>query len=190
MFIVHINPLTVVEVVPPVDIVRDIGLDESGHHHPLDVQTVSFAPKVNLTWESGHLRGGTPAHLINKDEYLTIFHSSRTIPSTLGPFGRITFFMGALTFSSHPPFRLLRMSSAPMIHPSFYEGAWFKRKYDYIIYPMGYVFKRIGSDNISSDNNTKTNATSFKIANDLEELSGVWQSILKTSFMLLLLLIS
>ena len=38
MFIVHINPLTVAEVVGPVDLVQGTGLDESSHRNHLDVQ--------------------------------------------------------------------------------------------------------------------------------------------------------
>ena len=135
MFIVHINPLTVGALPPPFDLTTGAGLDQNSHKQVIEVDIISTAPRAELNWTHGHPRGGTPAHLINKDEYLTIFHSSLNFH-----FGRITFFMGALTFSSHPPFRLKRISTAPFIHDDFYEGAWFKRKYDYIIYPMGYIF--------------------------------------------------
>lgn len=135
MFIVHINPFTVGTLSSPFDLTTGDGLEHTSHKQVIEVDLISKAPKIELNWTHGHLRGGTPAHLINNDEYLAIFHSSLNFH-----FGRITFFMGALTFSSHPPFRLKRISSAPLIHDDFYEGAWFKRKYDYIIYPMGYIF--------------------------------------------------
>lgn len=135
MFVVHINPLTVGALSSPFDLTTGDGLEQTSHKQIIEVETISKAPKAEINWAHGHLRGGTPAHLINNDEYLTIFHSSLNFH-----FGRITFFMGALTFSSHPPFRLKRISTAPFIHDDFYEGAWFKRKYDYIIYPMGYIF--------------------------------------------------
>jgi hypothetical protein len=147
-FIVHINPLHVVHC------------SETHEADGVLVMTdTSVAPFANISWNSGHLRGGTPAHMINQDEYLAIFHSTKVIE-----LNRITFFMGAYTFSSQPPFRLIRVSSAPIIHPKFYNGAWFRRKYDYIVYPMGYVFQNVTENGI------------FKIANELSELISLGSS--------------
>lgn len=154
-FIVHINPLHVVRCTET--------HENDGVHIMSDISIALFA---NVTWDSGHLRGGTPAHLINKDEYMAVFHSTKVIEA-----GRITFFMGAYTFSSHPPFHLIRISSVPIIHDKFYNGAWFHKKYDYIVYPMGYIFQDIsGSKGIgkSGDN---------RIANELSELISLGSSI-------------
>ena len=148
-YVAHLNPLQVITA-------NEEEKQQQGNKN-VYMKTVSQSSHVNITWSSGHLRGGTPAHLINKDEYLSIFHSSRVIPSSMGTQGRITFFMGGITFSSHPPFKVIRISSAPFIHEKFYNGPWFKRRYDYIVYPMGYVF-------------CHSNGTKTTLANEMYEL--------------------
>ena len=82
-YAVHFNPLQIITV----DDAK--GVDEQ--HNNVYMKTVSQSPHVNITWSSGHLRGGTPAHLINKDEYLSIFHSSRVIPSNMGTLGTVSY---------------------------------------------------------------------------------------------------
>jgi hypothetical protein len=127
----HFNPLHVVAMD------SDITYTRSSH---TTVHTVSLSRHKALTWSAGHIRGGTPAHLINENEYLTIFHSTTAVK---GYSGRITFFMGAITFTARPPFEIVRISSAPIISDGdhlFYSGPWFQKKYDYIVYPTGYVF--------------------------------------------------
>lgn len=50
-----------------------------------------------------------------------------------------TYFMGAYTFSAHPPFRLLSVSARPLTDDAFYTGEWFynhKRSLDYVLFPM------------------------------------------------------
>ena len=52
--------------------------------------------------------------------------------------GRDTYFMGAYTFSAHPPFKVLAVSPYPIVEDIFYSGRWFKSKrrpVDYVVYP-------------------------------------------------------
>jgi len=95
-----------------------------------------------IYWDWGQLRGGTPALLINPDEYLAFFHSSINMPS-LHSKGKIVrhYFMGAYVFSAHPPFEIKRMSSEPIIGKNFYLGkehqTW---KPLHVVFPGGFVF--------------------------------------------------
>ena len=79
---------------------------------------------------------GTPAFLINDEENLTIFHTCHLLNGSQ----RETYFIGAMTFSSRPPFRAIRISSAPIVHRSLYEGPWMAQRFDYVNYPMGFLF--------------------------------------------------
>ena len=100
--------------------------------------------KTNCTinWGWGDLRGGTPALLINPDEYLAFFHSSVNLPS-LHSNGKVVqhYFMGAYTFSSHPPFQLLRVSAEPIIGKNFYCGLEYQTwKPLHVVFPGGFIF--------------------------------------------------
>lgn len=70
---------------------------------------VIYLSNTYIRWEFGAPRGGTPALLVN-GEYLAFFHSKKRVfkHGTTSKIG--TYFMGAYTFSSEPPFMLLRAS--------------------------------------------------------------------------------
>lgn len=113
--------------------------EERSRRNPKDyvmMDQVSFSPHVVDWWKLGELRGGSPAHLINDREYLTFFHSLIHLPDQ----GRGTYWMGALTFSAHPPFRLLRISSAPLVDDELYQGPWMRQRFDYVYYPVAFLF--------------------------------------------------
>jgi hypothetical protein len=98
--------------------------------------TADFIPN----WPYGHLRGGTPAILINNSFYLTFFHSS-TEP--VYPDVNKTYVMGAYTFCPTFPYSILAMSPYPIIHQSMYEGKWPYMPFavaicDYIVFPMSF----------------------------------------------------
>ena len=97
---------------------------------------VSFDPHVADWWKLGELRGGTPAHLINDLEYLTFFHSLTHLPDQ----ARGTYWIGAVTFSAQAPFRLLRISAAPLVEETLYQGPWMRQRFDYVYYPMSFLF--------------------------------------------------
>lgn len=73
------------------------------HARPLDTSVGTWqADTVYLTalkpgyeWKWGEMRGGTPALLIDDDNYLTFFHSQTCISSKY----ILTYVMGAYTFS-------------------------------------------------------------------------------------------
>lgn len=92
-------------------------------------------------WKWGVLRGGTPALLVD-GEYLSFFHSSIDMPSEHSNGKKIThYFMGAYTFSAQPPFEIKKISSKPIVGPSFYHGAEHKTwKPLRVVFPCGFVF--------------------------------------------------
>jgi hypothetical protein len=125
LFIQRINPLTVVSV--------DLGF-ESGA--PSMAKVVSISNYIDLQWRFGVLRGGTNAVQISDTEYLGIFHTVSPIPRRNFMAKQFhTYFMGAYTFSTTPPFRLLRVSPVPIVDKRFYQGPWFARYIDYCVFP-------------------------------------------------------
>ena len=88
-------------------------------------ETVSLSQSLP-SWDWGELRGGTPA-LLDGAEYLAIFHTSMNIASAYSD-GKVLshYFMGAYTFSAHPPFEITRISPEPIVGKGFYEGALYK----------------------------------------------------------------
>jgi predicted GH43/DUF377 family glycosyl hydrolase len=98
---------------------------------------LSFAP---IAWNWGILRGGTPALLLDTEEYFAFFHSS-TLMATAHSKGeeRLHYFIGAYTFEPHPPFRILRQSPSPIVAPGFYSGASYKHYWKpvHCVFPSG-----------------------------------------------------
>ena len=99
-----------------------------------------FAHSVSLTvattnfcWNWGDLRGGTPAMLVG-DEYLAFFHSMAFMNSRLVR----TYFLGAYTFSAHPPFAMKRMSRYPIVIPNDWENGFTYADIDFVPFPMSY----------------------------------------------------
>lgn len=94
-----------------------------------------------INWDWGVLRGGTPA-LLDGEEYLAFFHSSKEMTTIHSKGRRIThYFMGAYTFSKHPPFSITRMSPEPIIGKGFYGGPAYKTwKPLRVVFPCGFVF--------------------------------------------------
>ena len=110
---------------------------------------LSNGPAGNLSrvWQYGELRGGTPALLVHtadsdQPQYLAFFHSSNMPPRT----GSVlqTYAMGAYTFCAKPPYRILKMSSKPIVHKSMYSGNWTNLPLsyyhiDYVVFPMSFI---------------------------------------------------
>jgi hypothetical protein len=97
----------------------------------------STAEFIPLSWNFGELRGGSNAILVNdghKDVYISIFHSIKAFKEKR----EMTYWFGAYTFSSSPPFKLLSISPVPIATNSLYDGAWFhynNMHFDYVAYP-------------------------------------------------------
>ena len=90
---------------------------------------------------------------INENTYLLFFHSSRDPPET----GDVlkTYYMGALTFSSKPPFSIMSITTVPITHDIMYKGSWSDLplsyySIDYIVFPMGYILINKQSSSSSS----------------------------------------
>ena len=97
---------------------------------------------VSHIWRWGELRGGTPAILVDPLFYLSFFHSSN-IPSRKSNWLQ-TYVFGAYTFCPVHPYKILKISSSPIVHPSMYEGPWvddpIAASYiDYVVFPMAFV---------------------------------------------------
>lgn len=134
-FIVDINPMFVVKLSG--DMFTTIaGLRQM-------VEFVSNSTLKSMTWKYGILRGGTNAILVDEWTYLALFHSQAKVPGSQ----MSTYFMGAYTFTSQPPFQLLAVSRFPIVHPSLYSGPTFnlyrrKAASNYIVFPMSLFLGR------------------------------------------------
>jgi predicted GH43/DUF377 family glycosyl hydrolase len=91
-------------------------------------------------WEKkwGLIRGGTPAIKVG-DEYISFFHSSFIS-------GKILYYIfGAITFEGNPPFRITKISKAPIFFKDMYstpvtEDVWiYPRNRVKVIFPSGVV---------------------------------------------------
>ena len=128
-FVVDINPML---VVMPKD---EMFFTEAGLRQL--VYFTSNSTVRSTSWKYGALRGGTNAIQISKKAYLALFHSQCKLPGS----SMNTYLMGAYTFTSQPPFRLLAVSRIPIVHTSLYAGPTFnefrkKATSNYIVFPM------------------------------------------------------
>ena len=95
-----------------------------------------YETKNEINWDWGHLRGGTPAMLVD-GEYLTFFHSSIKISSDVSQGKELWhYFMGAYTFSPEPPFTITKISPAPLAKEGFYTSSDCEKR---VIFPGGFV---------------------------------------------------
>ncbi len=85
------------------------------------------------------MRGSTPAYMVN-GSYLTFFHSTTFLSF------KNSYMMGALTFSAHPPFKVLKITPFPIADFWSYQGEWSffqrTRNIDYILFPMNFYMHR------------------------------------------------
>lgn len=90
----------------------------------------------HFSWNWGEPRGGTPAVKIG-NQYLSFFHSCIDLSSEHSQGKNAThYFIGAYTFSDHPPFEITKVSPKPIIAKGFYSGD----SYDYYWKPVCAVF--------------------------------------------------
>lgn len=127
MFIVHINPMIVLEVVG------------KGEGHKAITKVVSNSSFVNLPWDpefGDEIRGGTPAVLV-RGVYLSFFHTVQLHER----YRLRSYYMGAMTLCPDHPFNILSMSSFPIIDKGWnlYQNQWLGRGMDYVVFPTGIV---------------------------------------------------
>jgi predicted GH43/DUF377 family glycosyl hydrolase len=84
-------------------------------------------------WAYGPIRGGTPPVLVN-GEWLTFFHSST--PWTTE---KRQYHMGAYTFENKPPFRITKITRAPLLTGSRFD-VWYPNK-PACIFPQGSLLR-------------------------------------------------
>jgi len=95
----------------------------------------------SIIWPWGSLRGGTQA-ILDGDHYISFFHSSIQKMATINSDKEIMhhYFMGAYTFSSTPPFKITKISPAPIVGDKFYRGPAHKTwKPLRVVFPGGIV---------------------------------------------------
>lgn len=95
-----------------------------------------------IKWNWGELRGGTTA-LLDGDNYLAFFHSSKPMVTTHSQGKEVLhYFMGAYTFSNHPPFAINQISNEPIIGKKFYNGPDYKPYWKpvKVVFPCGFIF--------------------------------------------------
>ncbi len=132
----------------PIDYFNSINvtelIDQSGtvRKQMIEAVLVSQAPPTQGLydiWRYGTLRGGTnPVYLPKYKKHLAIFHTAKYVAS-----GMHTYFMGAYTFTAEPPFRILEISSYPIMEDFLYTGPWNglkNRHIDYVPFPMSLFF--------------------------------------------------
>jgi len=101
----------------------------------LEMQEKYVTKETNPEWNFGEPRGGTPPVLIG-DEYWTFFHSSLPWKGM----GKLRHYhMGAYAFESKPPFRIMRMTSKPILSGSK-RDPWADGK-PLVVFPCGALLK-------------------------------------------------
>jgi len=101
---------------------------------------VATSSLSSIKWNWGVLRGGTPA-VREGDEYIAFFHSCKSMATQHSNGKSIPhYFMGAYTFSAHPPFAITRISSKPIFAKNFYNGKAYKTwKPVCVVFPGGFI---------------------------------------------------
>jgi len=96
----------------------------------------------SIQWEWGELRGGTPAIPVDGNQYLSFFHSSKEIPTVHSNKETVLhYFMGAYTFSLHPPFEITQISPNPIVGKGFYKGTDYEPYWKpvRVVFPCGII---------------------------------------------------
>ena len=95
-----------------------------------------YETSPSIHWEFGTLRGGTPPVLVD-GEFLSFFHSCTKLSSHASSNLVLWhYFMGAYTFSAEPPFKLTKISPAPIVADHFYTNSFNEKC---VIFPGGCV---------------------------------------------------
>lgn len=85
-----------------------------------------YDTRIPFTWDWGVPRGGTQA-LLDKDHYLSFFHSWKDIPTVQSNGKKITHYvLGAYIFENKPPFSILAVSPEPIVADNFYEPPYYR----------------------------------------------------------------
>jgi len=88
---------------------------------------------ISIPTQYGSLSGGTPAIRVG-DEYISFFHHRFGSTRSYASWNRYIYLIGAYTFEASPPFRLKKVTSAPLSYPGAYNLFTNPKK---ILYPAG-----------------------------------------------------
>lgn len=117
---------------------------------PSHMEIVSEVPnygKVTNLWQYGPVRGGSPARRIGKTRYLSFFHSQMPTPNTGANWHSA--YIGAYLFTGSEPYQLLAMSRVPLVHDSWYQGAWLNVFQTlYLYFASSFYFIELKTNNI------------------------------------------
>jgi hypothetical protein len=133
-YVQSINPLHIVKTTQ--------SIFDKGGESSMYAESVSLSDTVRHFYDYGELRGGSNAVFLQaENKFISFFHSSCWLP---GPSKTKTYFMGAYTFTAHPPFRILEISPFPLVTRDLYSGPWSlypNRRNDYVIFPGGLILR-------------------------------------------------
>jgi hypothetical protein len=145
LFIQRIQPMRVVTSIP---MHKNNNNDNSNNNlYDHSARSISLTASKNFCWHYGELRGGTSALLVNNGkEYLGFFHSQQRISHHKVR----TYFLGAYTFSSKPPFHMLKMSKTPIVID--WPKDFVYQDIDYVPFPMSFTYSYNNTASSSSPN--------------------------------------
>jgi predicted GH43/DUF377 family glycosyl hydrolase len=127
----YVNPLTINKVKYS-DLMDSSTIDSTG----INAELVSQASFVkNLHWSYGHIRGGTNAIYLKKQNiFLSFFHCVSDVPQSFH-----YYLFGAYTFTTLPSFQLLSYTPYPIMNDELYTGPWMSlnknRRIIYVVFP-------------------------------------------------------
>jgi hypothetical protein len=149
----YINPLTVVQ---PVE--KKVQFEGAAVYRTYG-HVVSQVGEAKLHWPYGSIHGGTNALLLScGTRYLSFFHSvirrpqatptsstssSSSSSSSDAPKLPRLYFVGAFTFTSTPPFKLLQVSRMPIMNTKLWVGPKAKKKnIETVVFPTHFFFNK------------------------------------------------
>ena len=135
------QPFRVLQMLPAVNTNTNTMLGNIPIQNKRTMETISLTASVENLWHWGDIRGGTPAYKIDTNRNLLFFHSSiYKCDANNNNHGNGFYFIGALTFSTQPPFQILAISPEPLVTHDYYSvGKKFKYSSSEIIYPIHYI---------------------------------------------------
>lgn len=116
-----------------------LALPNPRENEMIHLQKKGYTALHDLRWSKywGHIRGGTPARLVN-NEYLSFFHSS------FKEGGKIWYVMGAYTFDKSPPHKIRSITPYPIVFPGIYMSDFLNTSdsIKYCIFPAGFAIEK------------------------------------------------
>eukprot|EP01035_Chromulina_nebulosa_P019151 gene19151-24992_t len=123
-------------------------LKDSKYVHAVSTKQCEFGKFSDFNyWEYGDIRGGTPAILVANLGYLSFFHSTYIYCNS----SYKTYFMGAYVISSTYPFKVLKITTNPIVTKDLIYNPKEGPRGQSIVFPMSYYL-------LDKSNNTIENS--------------------------------